>query len=81
MGDVSSKMTCCSAQSHPWDEFAVVAEWLPADLCCLVVGESPGDAKSAYFYDQRRRVAIRTIMLRELCLHGIIAEPTLTAIR
>lgn len=74
-------MTCCNAPDHPWDKFSVATEWLPENLHCLVIGESPGNARSVYFYDLRRKVAVRTIMLRELYRHRIITERSLPAFR
>src|SRR5206468_12140847 len=74
-------LMCCDAPVHPWEKFSVATEWLPEDLHCLVIGESPGNARSAYFYDMQRKVGVRTIMLRELYRHRIILEPTLPAFR
>jgi len=54
---------------------------VPRKLRCLIVGESPGENADKYFYNQRRTVAIRTIMLRGLHRHGLITEPTLVAFR
>jgi len=72
---------CCGSRLHPWDEFAVPTNWMPRDLRCLIIGESPGDETSVYFYDERRRVAVRTIMLRELQRHAIITQPSLVAFK
>lgn len=79
--DEASVMTCCKAAVHPWDRFSVATEWLSENLHCLVIGESPGNAQSVYFYDLARKVAIRTIMLRELYRHRIITKPSLPAFR
>ncbi len=54
---------------------------MPTDLRCFVVGENPGSADSPYFYDARRAVAVRTIVLRELQRRGHITAPTLEAFR
>jgi hypothetical protein len=54
---------------------------MPLDLRCLIIGESPGNETSVYFYDERRRVAVRTIMLRELQRHAIITQPSLSAFK
>lgn len=66
---------------HPWDRFEVERVWRPQRLRCLIVGESPGGDAAKYFYNQRRKVAVRTIMLRELQRHGLVSEPTLPAFR
>lgn len=74
--------SCRCGKEHPWDTFSVAAEWMPLALRCFVIGESPGENPAKYFYNARRkRVAIRTIMLRELRRHGLLAEPTLPAFR
>ena len=53
---------------------------MPPALRCFVIGESPGENPAKYFYNTRRkRVAIRTIMLRELNRHGLVDELTLAA--
>lgn len=72
---------CCNGKEHPWDTFSVATEWLPPALRCLVIGESPGENPAKYFYNQNRKVALRTIMLRELHRHGMIEEPSLPAFR
>lgn len=74
-------MKCCGERLHAWERFHVDQEWVPADLRCFVVGESPGSAESAYFYDASRAVAVRTIVLRELHAHDRINAPTLEAFR
>jgi hypothetical protein len=55
--------------------------WVPNKLRCLIVGESPGEDAEKYFYNERRRVAVRTLMLRGLHRHGLITEPNLVAFR
>lgn len=72
-------MTCCGERLHAWDRFLVEEKWVPTDLRCFVVGESPGDADSAYFYDETRAVRVRTIILRELHSRGRTDAPTLAA--
>ena len=74
-------LPCCGAQEHPWETFLVATEWSPDALRCLVIGESPGEDAAKYFYNQRRKVAVRTIMLRELHRHGLLSESTLPAFR
>jgi len=74
-------MPCCRDHAHAWDEFRVATDWLPDRLRCLIVGENPGSSSTAYFYDAARRVAVRTILLRELHGAGIVAAPTLDAFR
>jgi hypothetical protein len=74
-------LACCGAQEHPWDTFSVGTKWVPDTLRCLIVGESPGNDPEKYFYNERRKVAVRTIMLRELHHHGLLLEPTLPAFR
>jgi hypothetical protein len=62
--------------------FSVPTEWVPDPLGCLVIGESPGDDATKYFYNGRRRkVAVRTIMLGELHRHNLISEQSLAAFR
>jgi len=74
-------MPCCSDRAHAWDEFRVGTDWFPDLVRCLIVGENPGSSSTTYFYDTARRVAVRTILLRELDRAGIIASPTLEAFR
>ena len=74
-------MPCCRDHAHAWDSFRVATDWLPDLVRCLIVGENPGSSSTAYFYDATRRVAIRTILLRELHGAGIVASPTLEAFR
>jgi hypothetical protein len=79
--DTSSVMPCCRDRAHAWDEFRVGTDWLPDRVRCLIVGENPGSTSTAYFYDGARRVAVRTILLRELHGAGIVTSPTLEAFR
>jgi hypothetical protein len=73
-------LSCSCGTEHPWDTFSVAADWMPPVLRCFVIGESPGDNPVKYFYNSRRkRVAIRTIMLRELRRHGLLDDMTLPA--
>ena len=74
-------LSCCHSKGHPWDTFSVKADWLPDILRCLIIGESPGADASKYFYNQRRKVAVRTIMLRELHRHRLLSEPTIPVFR
>src|SRR5947207_13863807 len=74
-------LTCCGAQKHPWNTFSVRAKWMPDSVSCLIVAESPGADPEKYFYNERRKVAVRTIMLSGLYRHGLIVEPTLPAFR
>lgn len=74
-------MVCCDAREHPWDQFSVTARWIPTELRCLIIGESPGENVEKYFYNQSRMVAVRTIMLRELHHHGMLSAPSLDAFR
>lgn len=73
--------SCCDAEPHPWDTFSIASQWAPNVLRCLIIGESPGEDAEKYFYNERRKVAVRTIMLRELYRHGLISQPTLRAFR
>lgn len=72
-------MQCCCNGLHAWEKFRVEEEWVPTNLRCFIVGENPGSAKSAYFYDERRAVPVRTILLRELHQRGDISAPSLAA--
>jgi len=74
-------LTCCAEEVHQWERFRVESEWLPARLRCFIVGENPGSPKTAYFYEAKRAVPVRTILLRELHRSRILAEPTLAAFR
>jgi hypothetical protein len=75
-------LACCGAAEHSWETFSVQRDWLPETLCCLVIGESPGEDATKYFYNGRRRkVAVRTIMLRELHRHNLVSEQSLAAFR
>jgi hypothetical protein len=79
--DRSSVMSCCGQAAHAWDQFRVATEWVPDRLRCLIVGENPGSATTAYFYDGNREVAIRSLLLEGLYRVGIIAASTLSAFR
>lgn len=72
-------MQCCCKRLHAWEKFRVEEDWAPSDLRCFIVGENPGSAKSAYFYDEGRAVPVRTILLRELHQRGDISAPSLPA--
>jgi hypothetical protein len=74
-------MKCCGKPIHAWEKFRVEKEWAPTDLRCFIVGENPGSADSAYFYDENRAVPVRTILLRELHQRGDISAPSLPAFR
>ena|SRR5438094_5690403 len=74
-------MPCCGQPVHAWDQFRVAAERLPTTFRCFIVGENPGSASTAYFYDEDSGVAVRTILLSGLHSRGIIAVPTLDAFR
>lgn len=74
-------LSCCDAQVHPWETFSVATEWSPDSLGCLIIGESPGEDMAKYFYNERRQVAVRTIMLRELHHHRLVTEASLPAFR
>src|SRR2546423_13665388 len=74
-------LACCGAQEHPWETFSVATKWSPETLRCLIIGESPGEVAAKYFYNEDRKVAVRTIMLRELHRHGVLSEPSLPAFR
>lgn len=77
-----TRMSCGCGKEHPWETFSVAGEWMPAPLRCLVVGESPGENAEKHFYNtKRKRVAIRTIMLRELDRHRLVDYPTLGAFK
>jgi hypothetical protein len=80
-GNVMSELSCCGAQEHPWETFSVATKWMPDTLHCLIVGESPGEVAAKYFYNVDRKVAVRTIMLRELHRHGMLQQPSLAAFR
>jgi hypothetical protein len=74
-------MPCCGERVHAWDEFRVATIWFPTRVRCLIVGENPGSPSTAYFYDPSKKVAVRTILLRELARAGIVASPTLEAFK
>jgi len=74
-------LSCCSAKEHPWETYSVATKWLPDTLRCLIVGESPGQVAAKYFYNEKQKVAVRTILLRELHRHGLLSEPSLPAFR
>jgi len=79
--DGSTVLLCCDAQLHSWEMFSVATEWFPDNLGCLIIGESPGEDAAKYFYNQRRKVAVRTIILRELHRHRLVSEASLPAFR
>jgi hypothetical protein len=75
---------CCSGR-HPFDSRAVLERWQPKDLRCLIIGESPGDTDSAYFYDpipvgRRDPIEVRRYLLSGLSSVGLISSPTLEAL-
>ena len=72
-------MQCYCKRLHAWEKFRVEEEWVPSNLRCFIVGENPGSEKSAYFYDERRAVPVRTILLHELHQRGDISAPSLSA--
>ena len=74
-------MKCCGQTLHAWDEYRVEEEWMPAHLRCFIVGENPGSADSAYFYNESKAVPMRTILLRELYERDLISAPTLREFR
>jgi hypothetical protein len=74
-------MPCCGECVHAWDEFRVATDWCPERVRCLVIGENPGSPTTAYFYNAAKKVAVRTILLRELNRAGIVASPTLEAFK
>src|SRR5689334_22520080 len=79
-------LPCCGAERHEWDRLEVERKWLPPVLCCLLIGENPGDTGSEYFYQRPRsydadEVAVRRALLYGLHQHGLIAEPTLQGFR
>lgn len=78
--------SCCDAVLHPWDKYAVERRWIPETLRCLIIGESPGDSNSQYFYAApqsyvKDRVVVRRCLLRGLCEEGLIGAATLEAFR
>jgi hypothetical protein len=81
MGIDDSVLPCCGAQEHPWDTYLVATEWSPDTLRYFIIGESPGEEETKYFYNPHRTVAVRTIMLRELHRHRLLNEPTLQGFR
>ncbi len=74
-------MKCCGERLHAWEQFRVEEKWAPTDLRCFIVGENPGFADSAYFYDESRAVPVRTILLRELHKQSRLNAPNLAAFR
>jgi hypothetical protein len=77
---------CCDALSHPWDRWQVERLWMPKSLRCLIVGENPGDVTSPCFYEPpaeptNDRVRVRRELLDGLHGVGLIAEPTVEALR
>lgn len=77
----TSKTSCCGPRNHLWDMYSVEKNWLPDTLRCLVVGESPGEDAEKYFYNQHCKVAVRTIIVRELSRHRLLSEPTLPSFK
>lgn len=76
---------CCSGR-HPFDSRAVPEAWRPQDLRCLIIGESPGDTDSAYFYDpipvgRTDPIEVRRYLLSGLWSAGLLSAPTLEALR
>lgn len=73
---------CCGAEKHEWNRLEVERRWLPPTLRCFIVGESPGNTTSEYFYERpasyaQDEVGVRRALLRGLHQQGLIAEATL----
>jgi len=62
---------------HPWDRLGVEHVWQPRRLRCLVVGENPGDVKSAYFYEVPGSYATDPIVVRRCLLRGLQSQKLL----
>jgi hypothetical protein len=78
-------MNSCCGREHLFDLRAVAERWWPADLKCLIIGESPGEPGAQYFYDgipaHGDRVRVRRRLLKGLFDVGVITSPTLGAFR
>jgi hypothetical protein len=79
-------LSCCGTDSHPWDQYQAAERWMPRTLRCLIIGESPGDLDSEYFYTAPKdydqdRVAVRRCLLRGLHQHELISQATLEVFR
>lgn len=73
--------TCCN-KAHPFDSRNVKTSWWPKRLRCLIIGESPGNPTSLYFYDpipqeKKDPVGVRSQLLRGLCEIGLLTAPIL----
>lgn len=82
--DGSSLGNACCGREHPFDSRQVRTRWWPGELRCLIVGESPGTAGSAFFYDPIPRtdpVGVRRLLLPALAEAEIIRHPTLEDFR
>src|SRR5713101_7921348 len=73
----------CCGLLHPWDARHIENKWVPENLRVYIIGENPGDANSAYFYDpppgSSDPIWVRRNLLSGLYKVGLIQEPTLTA--
>ena len=71
----------CCGLIHPWDTFRIHELWWPNSPKCLIIGESPGNPDSFYFYDQDHFVRVRHNLLNNLCEKGLLYAPTLNAFK
>lgn len=82
-----SASACDSCQAiHPFDSCRVRERWWPRHLKCLIIGESPGNPGSDYFYTPLPRIgsdpiAIRANLLSGLDEAGLITSVSLEAFR
>jgi hypothetical protein len=78
-------MNPCCGEEHLFDLRAVADRWWPADLKCLIIGESPGGPGAQYFYDNvpvhGDPVGVRRRLLNGLRYVRLISSPTLEAFR
>lgn len=69
-------LPCCQA-NHPFDAFCVSELWWPKKERFLIIGESPGNPDSYYFYDMAHPVRIRRNLLMGLSSCNMISSQSL----
>lgn len=84
MAEHGQRQTCCG-HVHPFDARRVRSLWWPDSLRCLIVGENPGSAESAYFYDPipigNDPVGVRRLLLPALRQAELIPEASLAGFK
>jgi hypothetical protein len=76
-----SVSACDSCQAiHPFDSCRVRERWWPRHLKCLIIGESPGNPGSDYFYTPLPSVGLDQIGVRANLLSGLHAAGLIASV-